>query len=713
MPQAGSFQSAFPVDVSGTLLRPGRGLLADVRADLAPEPGRWRLAAAFTLASLCTVVLCYALGVSPLVMAAAPVLTLRSNGHSLRLAALRLFLIGAGAVLLVSIFSVLVSAPLLLFMATAAVIWCALRFGPRTRVNDMALNLSLLALVMAYQVVVYPDTWIAQTSSLAWQWALGTAVTEAVVLLLRRRDAWGRFREGLAALVEQTVEEGAHVCGIADAAVDRESTLGSAGGTGFSRRERRLVSPRALLELMDLLGYAQAEEWNRRRTMRVAAFQLVAAAPLRLVVRAMAAARAALSPADSQALQPLFERMGRVLGDAGPTLSAALRAPRGAAPAGLGSNPILAMRAAVAEWAATRDQLPEHLRRAGDHAASLGLQLARFLWFLADLGGVPTPPAPPGVVVVPTEDLLPQAEELLRDPLSTPVRQRVATKGTIATMALLIASAVWPFSGVLGMLATSILMSLPYLGQVVSKAQLRLAGEAMGAAACYVVLLAFVPSVTDVGWWVFLLGLIFFAFGWMYAGRRYSYAGMQGALMIFITLTPPLRATVNLEVPMDRLLGVFIGAVFTLVVWEVFWPLRARDLFASRVAGQVALVRELVGATDASRRREAILMFFRHSIRLTMGQERLWELCGTAAEEGHLDPALRARAERTVADLDALVMATLAFARLRLRLEGDETLAGDAEQVAEAAYRTALARLESDAAEADAAVGRASPAGAG
>ena len=194
-----------------------------------------------------------------------------------------------------------------------------------------------------------------------------------------------------------------------------------------------------------------------------------------------------------------------------------------------------------------------------------------------------------------------------------------AIKGTMAAAItlLLVASMHWTGAGATAVV-TCVLVVKPTIGGSVSKSIQRITGAFFGAVCGIATMAALAPNTYDIGILLLLVAVIGFVSQWVMLGRwDVSYAGMQFAFAFAITSLAYHEPTADISSGINRVFGVFVGLVVSMLVLWLVWPVRAssRLLFSlgesARLMGKF-LQRGLL--TSEEERKQRPLNGFRYRI---------------------------------------------------------------------------------------------------
>ncbi|MGY2486355.1 FUSC family protein [Cupriavidus sp. CP313] len=185
------------------------------------------------------------------------------------------------------------------------------------------------------------------------------------------------------------------------------------------------------------------------------------------------------------------------------------------------------------------------------------------------------------------------------DAFSNPVHVRYALKTTGAAMFcyLLYQQLNWP--GIHTCFITCYLVSLGTAAETVEKLTLRLAGCLVGAVIGTAAMVYVVPSLTSVGGLMLLVFAGTWISAWVAQGSpRIAYAGFQVAFAFYLCVIQGSGPGFDLTIARDRVIGVVLGNLVVYLVFTRIWPVS----IASRIeAALAALVTQWQRLTEARR----------------------------------------------------------------------------------------------------------------
>jgi len=206
-----------------------------------------------------------------------------------------------------------------------------------------------------------------------------------------------------------------------------------------------------------------------------------------------------------------------------------------------------------------------------------------------------------------------------------------SSKGALAgILAYIYLNAIeWP--GGITAVVTAVLVCLDNYGAMILKSVLRVIGAFLGGLGSLIVILYVIPQITTLTPFLVVTSVLFGISAWVQTGSaRISYAGLQigyaAALCLYATNYP----SVDLMPYRDRMLGIYTGLGFVVLVYGIFGEIRARVWAVDNCAETLRLMARAaaIGFRDiAPSREETPLMGFRYELfrRVSFGYKLLAE----------------------------------------------------------------------------------------
>ena len=257
------------------------------------------------------------------------------------------------------------------------------------------------------------------------------------------------------------------------------------------------------------------------------------------------------------------------------------------------------------------------------------------------------------------------------DALTNPEYLRYALKGSLAVMiCYLLQSAVdWP--GIRTCIVTCMIVGLTSEGATIQKATLRLSGALVGALMGFLSILLLIPGMVSITSLVLLVAAGTAVAGWVNLGSaRISYAGVQIAFAFFVCVIQGFAPNWHFDTIRDRLVGTLLGNVVITLVFLYVWPIDAlmalrRNLAAAlRTTARLATVEGETEDAAATARSTAAL---RAEADRSFGavQQSLEEAAFEPSVPGEEEWEIRAALQRVTIDAQAVFLNQLAVARHR------------------------------------------------
>ena len=152
-----------------------------------------------------------------------------------------------------------------------------------------------------------------------------------------------------------------------------------------------------------------------------------------------------------------------------------------------------------------------------------------------------------------------------------------SSKGALAgILAYIYLNAIeWP--GGITAVVTAVLVCLDNYGAMILKSVLRITGAFIGGLLSLLVILYVIPQITTLPSFLVATGVAFGLGAWGLTGSaRISYAGFQVCFAVSLCLIVSHSPSVDLVPFRDRMLGIFTGLTFVVIVYGIFGEIRAR-----------------------------------------------------------------------------------------------------------------------------------------
>ena len=189
-----------------------------------------------------------------------------------------------------------------------------------------------------------------------------------------------------------------------------------------------------------------------------------------------------------------------------------------------------------------------------------------------------------------------QAEEkpglLAPDAFTNPVYTQFALKVLLAVFITYVIYTAFDWFEIHTAMITCFYVALGSAGETLHKSALRIAGCLVGAAMGIGSIYFFMPHMTDIGHLLLLVGAGSLIAAWVANGTsRIQYMGWQMALAFFLCVLQGYGPALDIDVAVNRIIGILIGNAVVAVIYSSIWP----------VSVGPAIARGLARALDAMR----------------------------------------------------------------------------------------------------------------
>ena len=206
-----------------------------------------------------------------------------------------------------------------------------------------------------------------------------------------------------------------------------------------------------------------------------------------------------------------------------------------------------------------------------------------------------------------------------------------SAKGALAGILAYIYLAAIDWPGGITAVVTAVLICLDNYGAMILKSVLRVAGAFLGGLGSLLIILYVIPQITTLTPFLVVTSLIFGIGAWVQTGTaRISYAGLQIGYAASLCLVSTHYPSVDLMPFQDRMLGIFTGLAFVVLVYGVFGEIRARVWAVDNCVESLRLLARAAGLgfrAITPSREETPLLGFRYELfrRLSFGYRLLTE----------------------------------------------------------------------------------------
>jgi outer membrane protein TolC/uncharacterized membrane protein YccC len=546
--------STIAATASGNQLRVRwNALLAFLRRELAPFPGRGIATLRITVASVVVLVICMALRVPEAYLSVWIVLRMATeeSGEMLLTGALAVIALTVSLALALVLLSVAMDQPALRFCLigfSAAVAFFLRRTFAIGAVGFLIGFIPTIVLT-APDFLPTPEAMVRLT---LWLWpvvTLGIAAIVAANLFIAPNDPAALLREELASRVRAaeaviarclgTAGGGPEPMRLAISGTGRMMQLLRDAGVVHPARRARSAQQRALIALIDRLATAAAALDVLPHESDAAERDRLRAAAARCA-RLRTALEADSIPGSGSAAEPVTTGRGSALS---PTL------------------------------------------------VELETVLAQIEQTLADRASAAS-------VIAPEPERPPL---LAADAFTNREYLRYALKGALAVMICYLAQSAVNWPGIRTCVITCMIVGLTSEGATIQKGTLRFAGAIVGGALGFLAILVVIPNMESIASLVLLVAAGAAISAWVWVGSpRISYAGAQIALAFYMCVIQGFEPSWYFYTIRDRMIGLLLGhAVISLVFLSV-WPVRAGDAIWMGLASALRAMAELARAGSRS-----------------------------------------------------------------------------------------------------------------
>jgi len=235
------------------------------------------------------------------------------------------------------------------------------------------------------------------------------------------------------------------------------------------------------------------------------------------------------------------------------------------------------------------------------------------------------------------------------DALTNPEYLRYALKGSLAVMICYVLQSAVDWPGIRTCIITCMIVGLTSEGATIQKATLRLSGALVGALLGFLSILLLVPGMESITSLVLLVAAGTAIAGWVNLGSaRISYAGVQIAFAFFVCVIQGFEPSWHFDTIRDRLVGILLGNTVITLVFLYVWPVDATTALWRHLAAALRTTARLATVEDQTDDRAAVA---RSTAELRAQADRDFGAVQQALEEAAFEPTLPGAGERGLRDV--------------------------------------------------------------
>ena len=190
---------------------------------------------------------------------------------------------------------------------------------------------------------------------------------------------------------------------------------------------------------------------------------------------------------------------------------------------------------------------------------------------------------------------------VVSDAFSNPVYAQFALKTLCATMLCYVFYTAVQWPGIHTAMLTCIIMALPSLGATTHKGLLRIVGCALGAIVTLWATVFIIPELESITGLLMLTLPVIAVGAWVAVGSpSSSYIGVQFVFAYALSLLGHFGPTTELTEIRDRVVGIVLGVVVSLVVYSLLWPEREGSELRQNLARLIDSIAGLLRAEAAA-----------------------------------------------------------------------------------------------------------------
>lgn len=185
-----------------------------------------------------------------------------------------------------------------------------------------------------------------------------------------------------------------------------------------------------------------------------------------------------------------------------------------------------------------------------------------------------------------------QTSMLAPDAFTNPVYTQFALKVLLAVYITYFIYTAFDWFEIHTAMITCFYVALGSTGETLHKSTLRIVGCLIGAAMGIASIYFLMPHMTDIGQLLLLVGAGSLIAAWVANGSsRIEYMGWQMALAFFLCVLHGFGPTLDINVAIDRIIGILIGNVVVAVIFSSLWPVSVGPAIAGGLAKALDVMR--------------------------------------------------------------------------------------------------------------------------
>ena len=174
---------------------------------------------------------------------------------------------------------------------------------------------------------------------------------------------------------------------------------------------------------------------------------------------------------------------------------------------------------------------------------------------------------------------------LAPDAFTNPVYTQFALKVLLAVYITYFIYTAFDWFEIHTAMITCFYVALGSAGETLHKSTLRIVGCLIGAAMGIASIYFLMPHMTDIGQLLLLVGAGSLVAAWVANGSsRIEYMGWQMALAFFLCILHGYGPSLDVNVAIDRIIGILIGNVVVAVIFSSLWPVSVGPSIANGLA---------------------------------------------------------------------------------------------------------------------------------